>query len=145
MISNIDTYNQLTVPGIFSQLDVIREFVSSNALNFGFDAKTANSLALAVDETCTNLIRHAFKNNHDKDINISIEFSGNDFIITIRDRAESFNINTAPEVNLKEYLKKMKSGGLGIQIIKMVIDDIKYIPKKSANSNNTLILKKHLV
>jgi serine/threonine-protein kinase RsbW len=144
MISDIETYNQLTVPGIFSQLDAIREFISSNAISFGFDEKTANSLALAVDETCTNLIRHAFKKNPDKDISISIEHDSEDFIISIRDKANPFDINSAPAVNLKEYLKKMKSGGLGIQIIKMVIDDIEYIPKNSTNSENTLILRKRL-
>ncbi len=145
MISDIETYNQLTVQGSLSQLDIIREFVSTNAIGCGFDDNTANSLALAVDETCTNLIRHAFKNNPDRGINISVEHDDSHFIIKIRDKAEPFDINLAPNVNLKEYLRKMKSGGLGIQIIKMVIDDVEYLPKNSANPQNTLILKKRLV
>lgn len=144
MISEYETYSQLTVASLYDELVRVREFIHSNAIDFGFDPSVANKLALAVDETCTNLIKHAYKHDSHKNIKISIEKEKETFIIIIKDKAEPFNLKDTPHVDFIDYFKKMKSGGLGIQLIKMIIDEIDYIPGDINNPENTLIFKKKL-
>lgn len=144
MIFDADTYQNLTVPAVYDELSHIREFIVDNADEYGFDSATANRLALAVDETCTNLIKHAFRKNPQYLISISIDKKDDFFAVIIKDKAEPFDMNSVGKVNLPDYFRKMKSGGLGIQIIKTVIDEIQYYSSREVEGDeNILVLKKY--
>ena len=56
-----------------SKLRDIRAFIKKNASETNLDQKSTENLILAVDEACTNLIKHAYNNNHDNEINLSFE------------------------------------------------------------------------
>lgn len=142
--NNVTYSNEILVSGSFEQLDTIRNFVDKNATGFGFDNKQTNQLVLAVDETCTNLIKYSFNNQKDNYIKISISHETNNFIIKVLDNAEPFDLTQKHKINMNTYLKKMQSGGLGIHLIKLIIDEIQYIPKNGSSDENMLILKKRI-
>jgi serine/threonine-protein kinase RsbW len=127
-----------------SELERIRDFIKSNAQSFGFDEMDSNKIALAVDEACTNLINHAFKLSPDHEICIQVDTQIKDFIITISDDAESFNPLEKNQPDMVEYFHKYKKGGLGIHIMRLVMDEIQYLPSSSINPKNILKLKKQL-
>ncbi|MFA5512998.1 MAG: ATP-binding protein [Candidatus Kapaibacterium sp.] len=128
-----------------SELEKIRNFVILCAEKFGFDDKESHNIALAVDEACSNLIRYGFKYNSKHDIQVNI--SSNDehkFVVSISDNALPFNPTKVESPNMEEYFRQFKKGGLGIHLMKLVMDEIDYIPKSKNNPRNTLLLKKYL-
>lgn len=130
--------------GDFSELEKIRDFVASEAVRFGFSGEDSQRIALAVDEACTNLINHAFKRDPLRKICVEIEPAPNQFVVNILDDGSPFNPLEVPQPDMKEYFKNFKRGGLGIQIIRLVMDEISYTPQNDKMKKNVLQLKKVL-
>ncbi len=145
MYSRNDTYsNLICAPGKYSELRKVRKFVSTKAELFGFGADEANQIALAVDEACTNLIQHAYHLDKSKQFCVEVETSGRRFVVKILDDGEPFNPLDVNSPNMKKYLKEFRKGGLGIHLMKLVMDDIKYSPSSKSRPQNVLKLIKLL-
>lgn len=136
--------NEYIFSGDYKNLEKIRKIIINNAMKAGFNEEVSEKIALAVDEACTNLIRYSF--NYDSKQNIKISFENDDkfFIVNIIDFGKPFNLLNVQKPNIKEYLLSYKKGGLGIFLIRSLIDEIEYIPSNDDNPQNTLILKKLL-
>jgi anti-sigma regulatory factor (Ser/Thr protein kinase) len=134
----------LVVASSYDELANIRDFIHYHAIEFGFSIEITQKIVLAVDEACTNLIKYGYCQDDNQTIKIFIEYDKNAFIIKIMDTSESFNPKDRPDTDVKTYIRQMLKGGLGIQIIKLVIDEIDYIPANIDNNENVLILKKFL-
>lgn len=134
----------LCASGDNSELERIRDFVSRKASDFGFDDATTQKITLAVDEACSNVIRHSYKFDTEKQICISIGSIGEEFIIKIFDEGGEFNPLKVESPDMSEYLKNFKKGGLGIHIIKLIMDEIQYTPNVGDPARNMLCLKKYL-
>ncbi len=128
----------------FKNLEKIRSLIKHHAFKSGFNERDSDKIALAVDEACTNLIRYSFNMDNNQKIKISIDKDDKFFIVNIFDSGKPFNPLNIPKPNIKEYLLKYKKGGLGIFIIRSVMDEIEYVPSNNRNPQNTLILKKLL-
>mgnify|MGYP000905311068 CR=1 FL=1 len=128
----------------FAELIKIRDFISDKANNFGFSDDQINKIVMAVDEACTNLIKHSNKFDKAKNICIQVETDNKLFIVNILDDGIPFNPINYPSPDINDYLQKPKSGGLGIFIIKRVMDNISYIPSNKKTPHNILRLTKYL-
>jgi serine/threonine-protein kinase RsbW len=126
------------------ELSRIRDFVKSKAEVFGFGDGDCNRIVLAVDEACSNLIEHAYKKDSTKLLCVEIDSLDKDFIIKILDNAIPFDPLKVKQPDMEVYFKTLKRGGLGIKIMRLVMDEILYYPSNEQNQVNTLILKKHL-
>jgi serine/threonine-protein kinase RsbW len=136
--------NKVCATSDYTELYRIREFVMDRAEKFGFSTDEASQIGLAVDEACTNIIRHSFKFDKSKKFCVQIETSPNYFIVNISDNGDPFDPLTVPEVDMNEYIKRFKRGGLGIHIIRNVMDEVQYIPSSGGDQMNLLTLKKSL-
>ncbi len=141
-------YNKsICTSGSSQELEKIRDFIDYWATEFGFSKIDTNKIILAVDEACSNLIKYAFQNTNENDneICIKIETKKPDFIINISDDAPPYDLTERPDLNMNEYFNRMKRGGLGIHIIKNVMDEITYKPSDNKSTKNILKLKKQLL
>jgi serine/threonine-protein kinase RsbW len=125
-------------------LESIRSFVFENSTNFGFTEYKAEELVLAVDEACTNLIKHAYKYNPEDSIIIEINSNENSFIVNIIDFSPSFDPRLVQSPDMKEYREEYKKGGLGIFIMKSLVDSLDYQVINNGNIKNILTLTKQL-
>ncbi len=75
----------LDVPADPPAMFIVRELVGRISSRIGFEDEETDKLVLAVDEACTNVIRHAYKNSTDKRIVITFTLSMDCFEIMIRD------------------------------------------------------------
>jgi serine/threonine-protein kinase RsbW len=96
------------------RLIAVREFVSASARKFGFSDEEVSKIALAVDEACTNVIKHAYKFDPTKEITVTIRPRGRTFEVSIRDNGREFN------------LTHYRRGGLGIYLMKSLMDKVEY-------------------
>lgn len=119
----------------------VRKFIVENALEFGFDIETANEIALAVDEACTNIIRHAYHNAKDKPIEVKLKLNQNKFEICIVDEGDIFNPESIIMPVMEEYIKQLKPGGLGMFLMKQLVDVVQY--KIGKNKKNEVKLIKY--
>lgn len=115
-------------------LAVIRDFVSGHARDHSFTESQINDIRLAVDEACTNVIKHAYNYNEKEQFLIDLDFNTNSLTITITDQGSGFNFNTYQKPNLKERIKQKKRGGMGIYLIRNLMDEVSYYSDHNRNS-----------
>ncbi|MCX6174444.1 MAG: ATP-binding protein [Ignavibacteriales bacterium] len=131
---------ELLIKSTTDNLAVIRDFIKSAANHCGFSEDTTGKIILAVDEACTNIIKHAYKNSPEGNIIIKIKFSDPKFSVSITDEGSHFDPNTVPEPNLREYYKEKRVGGLGMFLIKKLMDEVNY-STLSGNKNQVILVK----
>jgi serine/threonine-protein kinase RsbW len=120
----------------------VREFVGEAARAFGFSEEDAANIVLAVDEACTNIIKHAYQYATDKEIEVSIHQNNLSFEISIFDNGRSFDPSKIRQPDLKEHLGHHKRGGLGIYLMKKLMDKVEY--KFQNGKRNEVRLIKYL-
>jgi len=125
-------------PARFDQLDAIREFVNEATDDAGMDESGRCAVEMAVDEACSNIVEHAYEGNLSGDIECTCENDEKNITITLRDYGVPFDLNSVPNPDLISPLKKRKIGGLGVFLIRELMDDIKYEPKGELGNFLTL-------
>ena len=75
----------LDVPADPAAMFMVRALVGKISERIGFEALESDRLVLAVDEACTNVIRHAYDNSGDGRIVITFTVNPDNFEIVIRD------------------------------------------------------------
>ena len=91
-----------------------------------FNEETQEQIALSVDEACTNVIKHAHHHNARRLMDIKIETDANKIKITITDKGKGFDITKLQDPDIEKYIKESKHGGLGIYLIKTLMDEVNY-------------------
>jgi serine/threonine-protein kinase RsbW len=104
----------------------VREFVGEEARTFGFSDEDAANIVLAVDEACTNIIKHAYQYATDKEIEVSILPQHRSFEIRIFDNGRSFDPSKIRQPDLKEHIGHRNRGGLGVYLMKKLMDKVEY-------------------
>lgn len=126
MNSKIKINESLKILSRTENLERVRSFVKKAAENAGFDSEDVNKIILAVDEACTNIIKHAYKFSPAGKIEVSVKTEKNKFFVFITDYGESFEPEKIPPPNIEELVKKKKVGGLGIFLMKQLMDVVDY-------------------
>jgi anti-sigma regulatory factor (Ser/Thr protein kinase) len=113
---------KLEVPSDPELLSVVRSAVKQLAQVTGFTDEECRSITVAVDEAMTNIIRHAYENRHDQSIQLVCQRDdhGLEFILTDSGRPVD------PEKLHGRPLHEVRPGGLGMHIIRQVMDQVQY-------------------
>lgn len=116
----------LKVKSRTENLSSIRDFVSSAASEVNISKDIIENIILAVDEACTNIIKHAYKYSPDGEIIIKIKPSKSKFEIKILDYGLTFEPDKIPEPDLQKYYRQRRVGGLGIYLMRTLMDEVKF-------------------
>ncbi len=117
---------KLKIPSITENLQMIREFVLKIAAKAGFNEETQEQIALAVDEACTNVIKHAHHHDARRLMDIQIQTDASKMKITITDKGRGFDITKLKDPDVEKFIKESRHGGLGIYLIKTLMDEVDY-------------------
>ena len=104
----------------------VRKFVSEAAKKFGFDEEQVSKIALAVDEACTNVIKHAYAFDPNGTLTVKVHPQNREFEVVITDHGTSFNPNSIKLPDMQEYLSHYEHGGLGVYLMKSLMDEVEY-------------------
>ncbi len=121
-------------------LILIREFVEDFLVSKNISGEDREKIILAIDEACTNKIKHSYKFDETKDIIVKLKLSGDEFTAEISDFGSPFNPEKVPVPNLKENYINKKPGGYGIFLMRQLMDEVKY--EFNLHGENKIILKK---
>ncbi len=105
----------------------VRDFIRGSLKRHGVPDLTISELVLALDEMCSNLMIHAHQCNPDDlfELNIDVE-KGNPVVFEIIDDGSVFDINQFSEPELGNLIHEKRKGGLGIRLVKSIMDTIEY-------------------
>lgn len=135
----MNSTNKILLASSTKNLSLLRKFIESKAVDFGFDESTINQIILSVDEACTNIIKHAHHYNENEQIEIETETDNSEFKIILRYKGRGFDPNDLHNPDMKDYFNKYKVGGLGVPIMKKFMNKIEYVHKNSDFNSLTLI------
>ena len=131
--------SSITFPANFNFLNEIREFVGEKARVAGFNDKDIYSIQLATDEAASNIIEHAYDGVSDGSLELTCDFLNSRLTITLRDHGKVFDPSKVVPPDLKADLSVRKIGGLGIYLMRKLMDEVHY---ESSASGNLLTLVK---
>jgi len=121
-----------------ANLRLIREFVSRIATEAGLEEEDINKIELAVDEASSNVIEHAYPDKS-RNIEIEVSFDGGLFQVQVRDKGEGFDPNSVIRPDMKKYIEHYQVGGLGIHLMKSLMDRVEYSINPGKRNQVTLI------
>jgi len=121
----IDTI-EMNMPSKPEYVGVVRLTVSAIANRMGFDIEEIEDIKVAVAEGCTNAIKHGL----DKNFHINFLVSDSSLSIVIKDEGKGCNPCKIEEPDLLNP----KEGGLGLFIIKSLMDEVEFTSKEGSGS-----------
>lgn len=128
-----DKVHTLRIAASTDELEHIRSFVSNHARSFGFTDSAIRDITLAVDEACTNIIKHAYKWDPEQEITIQLKMHQNEMIFSVTDRGKAFDPKSYDLPTMQEQLDKKKRSGYGILLIRKLMDKVEYLKNNSHN------------
>ena len=131
----------LSINADLTQLVTVRRFVAQAARDLGMDEQGIYELQLAVDEACTNVIRHGY-GGRDGKIEIHIEPGEGGLLLMVRDWGSAFDPQAVPTPDVTISLEERGLGGLGLFLMRQVTDDLCF--EFDAEKGNTLTMVKRL-
>jgi serine/threonine-protein kinase RsbW len=116
----------LHVPSSTENLVLIREFVSTIGAQAGLEDSEIGKLELAVDEACANVIEHAYGHDITKEVIVRATFDDETLRIDVEDTGRGFDPQSVPAEELERLVQARKSGGLGMRLMKSLMDEVHY-------------------
>lgn len=131
---------RITVNASTENLSEVRDFIAFHAKNQGFSKKEVSDLQLAVDEAYTNIIKHAYKNSNDENVEINLSFDPDKLCISLFDSGNSFKPESYDLPDIRKKMKERKRGGMGVYLIHQLMDSVSY--HAQADKNEIRLCKK---
>jgi len=116
----------VTIPAQMSYLTQIRDFIEQVAKKHRYSDKLSNSFKLVIDEACTNIIRHGYRGVKGGEITLKAIIRKQSLTIVVIDQGKSYDPRTANTPDLEKYVNIGKRGGLGIMMMRKLMDDVQY-------------------
>ncbi len=123
--------HNISVPCQKNNLQRIRTFVIEVLRQQQLSELEVHSMVLAVDEVCANMMIHSNKCSPDHSIEVEVITKNKDKVVfNIIDHGHAFDIRNHPEPDINEIIRKKKKGGIGLMLVKRIMDEIDFINKE---------------
>ena len=126
----------------FESLDAIREFAAQAARDAGMDDASIYAVELSTDEACSNIIEHAYASTAAGDIECTCASDDQILTIVLRDHGCPFDIMSIPQPDMETILEERRVGGLGVYLMRKLMDEVVY--ENNNESGNVLTLTRKL-
>ena len=132
--------NHLTLPNDVQEVPQLNAFVDEVCETAGLDMSTTMKINLAIEEAVVNVMNYAYPNGKgDVDIDAQINDEHLQFIIS--DNGTPFDPTVKAEVDTTLSAEQRSIGGLGIHLIRQIMDTINY---ERVDNKNLLTLSKNI-
>jgi serine/threonine-protein kinase RsbW len=127
---------ELSIPHRSEYVSMIRLTVTSIASRMGFDIEEIEDMKVALSEACSNAILHGGCGAEE---NFLVQFirEPKRLVISVSDFGKGYCVQSLQEPSAEE----LNEGGLGIFIIKSLMDDVKIKSGSSQGTSITMIKK----
>jgi len=132
---------QFTLKNRIAEIATLGERLGEFAAVHQLTPNVLHDLNLALEEAVTNIISHGYSDHREHEILVCIRVESGAVIAELKDDARPFNPLTVPEADATKPLDERTAGGLGIHLMRKLMDGIEY---QRLEDGNLLIMKKNL-
>lgn len=127
-----ESAHSLSIPGATQHLGKVRRFVEKHAREARLGEQAIAHIKMAVDEACANIIEHAYDDDR-QEISVLVMIDTERFTVCIRDQGRPFRPESWSEPNLFRIAESRRGGGLGVQIMRSLMDQVEYTTRGDTN------------
>ncbi|UCD16172.1 MAG: ATP-binding protein [Candidatus Zixiibacteriota bacterium] len=136
----MDTFIEKRFKKDIGALESIYVYVQNYIDANGIDNRSSYAIQLAIEEIFSNCVKYS--RGGESTISINLSRKKDSIIIVLTEfNAEPFDVTSHPDADITVPLEKREVGGLGLHLVRHMIDEIKYEYK---NKNSIITLIKHL-
>jgi anti-sigma regulatory factor (Ser/Thr protein kinase) len=122
-----------------SSLEPLFEFAGDFARTHRLDDAIVFAMNLAIEELFTNMVKYG---GGDDMVSVGLDVQGDDLVIElVHSGAVAFDPGAAAPVDVTRSLGERRPGGMGLHLVKSVMDAVRYEHK---NGDARITLTKHL-
>jgi serine/threonine-protein kinase RsbW len=122
-----------------SDLARLHQTLAEFGQRHGLAAQAVHDLTLALEEILTNIIAHGYTDHRDHAILVRLSAHPGEVRAEVEDDGQPFNPLEAPEPDTTKSLEERTIGGLGIHLVRKLMDGLEY---RKQGDRNLLIMKK---
>ena len=138
---NVRYQRQITLPNDVQEVPQLNVFVDEVCEQVDFDMSTTLKLNLAIEEAVVNVMNYAYPAGEKGDVDIEAMINDEYLVFVISDSGTPFDPTAKAEVDTTLSVEERGIGGLGIHLIRQIMDTINY---KRVEGKNVLTLRKKL-
>lgn len=131
----------ITLPNDVQEVPQLAAFVEEVCESYGVDMMTTMQMNLALEEAVVNVMSYAYPEGTKGYVDISALSESDCLTFVISDSGKPFDPTTKGEVDTTLSAEERSIGGLGIHLVKQLMDSIQYEYK---DGHNVLTLKKRI-
>lgn len=122
----------LKVKAKIENFEVLMGFIEETLVFSGFHGKEAIAVVTACEELIVNVINYAYPGS-EGNIEVKFDTEKNSILLTFTDDGVPFNPLKIPEVDTQLLAHEREIGGLGIHMVKKLMDEVRYEYKEGRN------------
>ena len=132
---------QLTLPNDVQETPRVGTFVEEVCECLGFDDQTTMKINLAIEEAVVNVMSYAYPEGERGEVRLSAEANDERLKFVVSDDGRPFDPTIHGQVNISQLAEERCIGGLGIHLMRSIMDSINY---ERVNGQNVFTLRKKL-
>ena len=122
-----------------SELERFNQTLREFGQHHGLAPRLVHDLNLALEEILTNIISYGYTDNREHEIKVRLSVQPGEVKAEVEDDGQPFNPLEAPEPDAAKPLEERTIGGLGIHLVRKLMDGLEY---KRQGDRNLLTVKK---
>ena len=124
-----------------SEINKLSEFVEEIGNELSLAPDVVFNLNLVLEEAVVNIINYAYPKEEHQSIYLSARLHEDSIILVLTDSGVEFDPTIAPEVDITLSVEERSIGGLGIFLIRQIMNEVRY---DRIDGKNILTLEKKL-
>lgn len=125
-----------------SEISRLNDFIENIGNEFSLTPDVVFNLNLVLEEAVVNIINYAYPKEEHEKIYLSAKMQDGSIIIVLSDTGKEFDPTMAPEADVTLSADDRPIGGLGIFLIRQIMNEVKY---ERIDGRNVLTLEKKLL
>lgn len=140
-IQYIKKHNSIVLPNDTQEVPRLNTFVSDMCNSLDAPLDVTAQVQLAVEEAVVNVMDYAYPAGTRGELTVEVQADDEQLQFIIRDTGIPFDPTTTPEIDTTLSAKDRPIGGLGIHLVRQIMDDVQY--RRIGEFNVLTLIKKY--
>ena len=132
---------KLVLKNEISEINKLAAFIENLGEDLDLAPDLVFNLNLVLEEAVSNVILYAYPKDEQQEISLSANVSENNLVFVLTDSGKEFDPTQAPDADITLSAEERQIGGLGIFLIRQIMNQIEY---QRIDGKNVLTLGKQL-
>ena len=133
---------EIKISNDLNEISVLASFIEELGEELSLSFETTMNINLALEEAVANIIMYAYPTQEQHTILLRVTYSEKQLVFLLTDKGASFDPTQVDEVDVTLSLEERPIGGLGIFLIRSIMNEISY---QRIDNENHLIMKKDIL